>query len=78
MNIASAGNEFPTGSIVGRAKSSELLEPPDGWHSLTAHLITKNGADTIKFYEKAFGAQVLGRHFAPDGKRCFMQRRCGR
>lgn len=49
--------------------ASKVKPIPDGWHSLTPHLITKNGAETIKFYEKAFGAQVLGKHFTPDGKR---------
>lgn len=41
---------------------------PDGFHSLTPHIVVTDGAAAIKFYKKAFGAQELGRHLTPDGK----------
>jgi uncharacterized glyoxalase superfamily protein PhnB len=41
---------------------------PDGFHSITPHLVVNDGAKAIDFYKKAFGAQELGRHLAPDGK----------
>jgi PhnB protein len=38
---------------------------------ITAHLTVRDNraADAIAFYEKAFGAQEIGRHLADDGKR---------
>ena len=38
---------------------------PDGFHTLTPHLIVPDGAVAIEFYKKAFGAQELGRHLSP-------------
>ena len=41
---------------------------PDGFHSLSAHLIVTDGAAAMEFYKKAFGALELVRMPAPDGK----------
>jgi PhnB protein len=41
---------------------------PPGFHTLTPHLIVRNAAQAIEFYEKAFGAQLLGKMLTPDGK----------
>ena len=41
---------------------------PDGFHSLTPHLIVAEGAQAIEFYKKAFGAQEMSRLLTPDGK----------
>lgn len=41
---------------------------PDGFHSLTPHLIVPDGAQAIEFYKNAFGAQELTRLLTPDGK----------
>src|SRR3954469_17814594 len=41
---------------------------PEGYHSVTPHLIVNNGAAAIDFYKKAFGAVELFRMPAPDGK----------
>ncbi|WP_374403345.1 VOC family protein [Niveibacterium sp.] len=41
---------------------------PAGMHSLTPHLVCRNAADAIGFYERAFGAVTLGRLPGPDGK----------
>src|ERR1035438_6551065 len=41
---------------------------PDGFHTLTPHLIVPDGAVAIEFYKKAFGAQEQVRHLSPDGK----------
>lgn len=45
-----------------------LVEPASG---ITAHLTVRDSraAEAISFYEKAFGAEELGRHMADDGKR---------
>ena len=36
---------------------------------LTPHLVVSDAAAAIDFYKRAFGAQELSRHVAPDGKR---------
>lgn len=41
---------------------------PDGWHTLTPHLICAGASDAIAFYRKAFGAVELNRLAGPDGK----------
>ncbi len=41
---------------------------PDGFHSLTPHIVVADGAAAIEFYKKAFAAQELARLLAPDGK----------
>jgi uncharacterized glyoxalase superfamily protein PhnB len=41
---------------------------PDGFHTLTPHLVVKDANKAIEFYKKAFGAEELGRHPGPDGK----------
>lgn len=29
---------------------------PEGYHSITPHLVVNNGVDAIEFYKRAFGA----------------------
>jgi PhnB protein len=41
---------------------------PPGFHTLTPHLVVKNAVKALEFYEKAFGAQGLGKMLTPDGK----------
>src|SRR6266852_8887588 len=41
---------------------------PDGFHTLTPHIIVQDAAKAIEFYKKAFGAQENTRHMAPDGR----------
>ena len=41
---------------------------PEGYHSVTPHLIVRGGVDAIEFYKKAFGAVELFRFPSPDGK----------
>ncbi len=41
---------------------------PQGYHSLTPHLVVRNADQAIAFYQKAFGAEVLGVHHMPEGK----------
>lgn len=44
---------------------------PEGYHTVTPHLVVENAAEAIEFYKRAFGAQELCRMPAPDGKRLF-------
>lgn len=41
---------------------------PNGFHSLTPHLVVKGASKAIDFYKKAFGAEELFRLPGPDGK----------
>src|SRR5215813_13250179 len=41
---------------------------PDGYHTLTPHLVVKGASEAIEFYKKAFGAEELLRIPGPDGK----------
>jgi PhnB protein len=40
----------------------------EGCHTLTAHLVVRDAAKAIDFYQRAFGAKSLGVHKSPDGK----------
>ena len=41
---------------------------PEGFHALTAHLTVRGGKDAIAFYQKAFGAELIGEpNLLPDG-----------
>ena len=41
---------------------------PEGYHTITAYLITDGAAEAIEFYQQAFGATELFRFPTPDGK----------
>jgi PhnB protein len=41
---------------------------PEGYHTLTPHLIVKGASEAIAFYKKAFGAEEIRRMPGPDGK----------
>jgi len=42
---------------------------PDGFTTVTPHMVVEGCAQAIDFYAKAFGAQEHGRIAMPDGKR---------
>ena len=49
--------------------SQSRVKPiPEGWNTLTPHLVCAGGRDAIAFYKKAFGAVELNRLEGPDGK----------
>lgn len=41
---------------------------PEGFHTLTPHLVVKGASEAIEFYKKAFGAEEITRMPGPDGK----------
>ena len=41
---------------------------PDGFRSITPHIVVKDGAAAIEFYKKAFGAEEVMTIKGPDGK----------
>ena len=50
---------------------------PEGFHSLTPHLVCADAAQAIDFYAKAFGAVEISRLAGPDGKVWNAQLRIG-
>lgn len=40
---------------------------PDGFHTLTPHLVVSDAAKAIELYKKALGAEEITRHMRPDG-----------
>lgn len=40
---------------------------PDGYHTITPYITTRNTTEAIEFYKKAFGAVEVGRITTPDG-----------
>ena len=40
---------------------------PDGYHTITPYLTTRNAGEAIEFYKTAFGATEVGRLLMPDG-----------
>ncbi|MFZ0220175.1 MAG: hypothetical protein WAM42_00610 [Candidatus Nitrosopolaris sp.] len=40
---------------------------PEGYHSITPHLVVNNGVDAIEFYKRAFGAVQEYKYDDPDG-----------
>jgi uncharacterized glyoxalase superfamily protein PhnB len=42
---------------------------PEGFHTVTSHLVVRGAGQAIDFYKRAFGAEELMRMPGPDGKR---------
>ncbi|MBZ5599326.1 MAG: VOC family protein [Acidobacteriia bacterium] len=40
---------------------------PQGFHTLTPHLTVRDAERAIDFYQRAFGAEVLVKHYGPGG-----------
>lgn len=41
---------------------------PEGYHTVTPHLILDNAAQALDWYKKALGAEEVARALGPDGK----------
>jgi len=41
---------------------------PDGFHTITPHLVVSDAKGAIEFYKKAFNAEEITRMASPDGK----------
>ncbi|MGB7622918.1 MAG: VOC family protein [Terriglobia bacterium] len=48
--------------------ASKVRPIPEGFSSVTPHLITKDAPQALEFYKKAFGAIELMRQAGPQGK----------
>jgi uncharacterized glyoxalase superfamily protein PhnB len=47
---------------------SKVKPVPEGYHTITAHIVVRDTKKAIEFYQRAFGAQELASMPAPDGK----------
>jgi len=47
---------------------NQIKTVPDGFHTLTPHLVVKGASQAIEFYKRAFGAEEIKRLPGPDGK----------
>ncbi len=57
------------------AKAKKAI--PDGFHTVTPHLIFDNAAQAIDWYKKGLGAEEVSRHVGPDGKIIHAELRIG-
>lgn len=48
--------------------STPVKPIPEGFRSLTPHIVVDDGTKAIAFYKEAFGAELLGEQRTPDGK----------
>jgi PhnB protein len=58
---------------MARAKSAV----PEGYHTVTPHLVLDNAAPALDWYKKALGAQEVMRAAGPDGKIMHAELRIG-
>jgi PhnB protein len=48
---------------------TQQVQPvPEGFHTVTPHLVIKGASEAIEFYKKAFGAAEISQLPGPDGK----------
>jgi PhnB protein len=57
--------------------SSAVSPVPKGFHTLTPHIVVNDAKAAADFYHRAFGAEVMGLSFGPDGKVMHAQVRIG-
>lgn len=50
---------------------------PEGFHTVTPHLVVKGAADAVEFYHQAFGAKEISRMPGPRGKLMHVELRIG-
>ena len=50
---------------------------PEGYHTLSPHLICRGAAEAIEFYKAAFGAEELTRYAEPSGRIACAELRIG-
>jgi uncharacterized glyoxalase superfamily protein PhnB len=48
--------------------SAQVNPIPEGFHTLSPHIMVRNAGEAIEFYKKAFGAEEVFRMPGPDGK----------
>lgn len=58
-------------------QQAEARPIPEGFHTITPHLVCDGAADALTFYAQAFGAQEVSRLPGPDGRIMHAQVRIG-
>jgi uncharacterized glyoxalase superfamily protein PhnB len=59
----------PKAAKAKAAKAKGTQPIPEGFGTITAHLVIEGAGDAMDFYKRAFGAKELGRMPGPDGQR---------
>ena len=49
-------------------KAKKVKARPDGFNTVSAHLVVPNAVAAAELYEKAFGAKLIARLAGPDGE----------
>src|SRR6516165_4274725 len=59
-----------TQTIETEGSTNRVKAVPDGYHTLTPHLVVKGASEAIEFYGRAFGAEEISRmpFPGPDGR----------
>jgi PhnB protein len=57
------------GNMMSEVLSSKVQPIPAGFHTITPHLVVFDAKAALDFYQRAFGASVLGAMPSEDGKR---------
>src|SRR5262245_33722321 len=59
-------------------RSKHMAKPiPDGFHTITPHLVITGAAQAVEWYQKAFSAELLNSMPMPDGKLMHAELRIG-
>src|SRR4051812_47643044 len=75
---ASCAGQRVLSQTRSNARMSEQVKAiPDGYHSVTAGLVVKDGVKALDFYKAAFGAEVISQMPTPDGKLMHAEFRIG-
>ncbi len=48
--------------------SNQVNPIPEGFRTITPHMVVRNAGEAMEFYKKAFGAEEVCRMNGPDGK----------
>lgn len=68
-NVTFGGPATSSGDNQKEEQVSGNVKPiPEGFHTVTPHIVCRDASRAIEFYKKAFGAEELGRMKGPDGK----------
>jgi PhnB protein len=59
---------MPKTAAAKAPKAAKVKPVPEGWHTVTPHLICAGASEAIAFYTKAFGAKELFRLAGANGK----------
>jgi PhnB protein len=66
--MENVGREARTGYLKERIMAGNVRAIPEGFNTLSPHIMVRDAEKAIDFYKKAFGAEEIARMPGPDGK----------